>query len=115
MITRISHSKSMGICSGAQGQLTLHSVVESGRFSNSSEIAWLSSLPAIMEKIRSKMKALDWSQVFPQYNPIGAICCHGNQSSDPMWPKTLCSLSHTLMMVLAKWSQRYSYLKVLGK
>ena len=25
---------------------------------------------------------------FPHYNPMGAICCHGNQSSDPIWPKT---------------------------
>ena len=24
----------------------------------------------------------------PHYNPMGAICCHGNQSSDPTWPKT---------------------------
>ena len=26
--------------------------------------------------------------VFFHYNPMGAICCHGNQSSDPIWPKT---------------------------
>ena len=25
---------------------------------------------------------------FPHYNPMGDICCHGNQSSDPIWPKT---------------------------
>ena len=25
---------------------------------------------------------------FPHYNPMGAIRCHGNQSSDPIWPKT---------------------------
>ena len=25
---------------------------------------------------------------FPHYNPMGAFCCHGNQSSDPIWPKT---------------------------
>ena len=24
---------------------------------------------------------------FP-YNSMGAICCHGNQCSDPTWPKT---------------------------
>ena len=23
------------------------------------------------------MKELEWSQGFPHYNPIGAICCHG--------------------------------------
>ena len=31
-----------------------------------------------------KMKQLEWSQDFSHYNPIGAICCHGNQSSDPI-------------------------------
>ena len=25
---------------------------------------------------------------FPHYIPMGAICCHGNQSSDPTWSKT---------------------------
>ena len=29
-----------------------------------------------------KMKPLEWSQDFPHYNPMGAICCHRNQSSD---------------------------------
>ena len=42
-----------------------------------------------------KMKALEWSQHFPHYNPMGAIRCHGHQSSDPIWPKTLRSLSPT--------------------
>ena len=27
-------------------------------------------------------------QHFPHYNPMGAICCHGNQSSNPTWSKT---------------------------
>ena len=61
--------------------------------SNSFEMLWKSSLPARIKKIRSKMKALEWSQYFPHYNPIGAICCHGNQSSVLIWPKTSCSLS----------------------
>ena len=25
---------------------------------------------------------------FPLYNPMGAICCHRNQTSSPIWPKT---------------------------
>ena len=45
-------------------------------------------LPASMNKIRIKMKALEWTQHFPHYNPMGAICCHGNQSSNPTWSKT---------------------------
>ena len=57
-----SHYKSMGIFPGAQGQLTPQSLVRSGRVSNSSEMLWMSSLPASMKKIRSKMKALEWTQ-----------------------------------------------------
>ena len=83
-----SHYKSMGIFQIAQGQLTPQSLVRSCRISNSSEILWMFSLPASMKKIRSKMKALEWTQHFPHYNPIGAICCHGNQSSNPTWSKT---------------------------
>ena len=83
-----SHYKSMGIFPDAQGQLTPQSLVRSGRISNSSEMLWMFSLPASMKKIRSKMKALEWSQAFSHYNSMGDICCHGNQSSNPIWPKT---------------------------
>ena len=83
-----SHYKSMGIFTDAQGQLYPQSLVRSGRISNSSEIIWMSLLPASMKKIRSKMKALECSQHFPHYNPMGAICCHGNQSSNSTWSKT---------------------------
>ena len=83
-----SHYKSMGIFPDAQGQLTPQSLVESGPNSNLSEILWLSLLTVSMKKIRSKMKALACSQHFPHYNPMGAIRCHGHQSSDPIWSKT---------------------------
>ena len=78
----------MGIFPDAQGQLTPQSLVGSGRISNSSEMLWMFSLPASMKKIRSKMKALEWTHYFPHYNPMGAIRCHGNQSSNPTWSKT---------------------------
>ena len=48
-----SHYMSMGIFPDAQGQLTLQSLIRSGRISNSSEMLWLSSLPASMKKILS--------------------------------------------------------------
>ena len=83
-----SHYKSMGIFTDAQGQLTPQSLVRSGLISNLSEMLWMFSLPASMKKIQSKVKALEWSQHFPHYNPMGAICCHGHQSSNPIWPKT---------------------------
>ena len=82
------HYKSMGIFPDAQGQLTPQSLVRSGRISNLSQMLWMFSLPASMKKIRSKMKALEWSQHFSHYNPMGAISCHGHQSSDPIWSKT---------------------------
>ena len=34
-----------------------------------------------------KMKEIERSQDFFHYNPMGAICCHGNKSSDPIYPK----------------------------
>ena len=74
----------MGIFLDAQGQLTHKSLVQSCQILNPSEILWLSLLPARIKKNQSKMKELEWSQGFPHYNPMGAICCHGNQSSDPM-------------------------------
>ena len=57
-----SHYKSMGIFPDAQGQLTLQSLVPSGRISNSSEMLWMSSLPASMKKIRLKIEVLECSQ-----------------------------------------------------
>ena len=83
-----SHYKPMEIFPDAQWQLTHKSLVESCRISNPSEILWLSLLPARIKKNKSKMKELEWPQDFPHYNPMGAICCHGNQSSDPILPKT---------------------------
>ena len=61
------------------------------------------SLPASMKKIRLRMKSLECSQHFPHYNLVGAIRCHAHQSSDPIWTKTLCSLSPTPKMVQIKF------------
>ena len=81
-----SHYKSMGIFPDAQGQLTHKSLVGSCWISKPFKTLWLFSLPARIKKIQSKMKELEWSQGFPHYNPMGAICCHGNQRSDPIRP-----------------------------
>ena len=93
----------MGIFPDAQGQLTHKSLVESCRISNPFEMLWLSLLPARIKKNESKMKKLEWSQDFPHYNPMGAICCHESQSSDLILPKTSCNQSHTPMMLLMKF------------
>ena len=79
-----SHYKSMGIFPDAQGQLTHKSLVGSCQILNPFESLWLSLLPARIKKNKLKMKELEWSQDFSNYNPMGAICCHGNQSSDPI-------------------------------
>ena len=97
------HCKSMGIFPDAQGQLTHKSLVGSCGISNPFEILWLSLLLARIKKNKSKMKELEWSQDFPHYIPLGAICCHGNQSSDPIGPKTFCSQSPTPMMLQMKF------------
>ena len=99
METAFSHYKSMGNFFDAQGQ----SVVQSGRNSNSSEILCLSSLPASTKRIGLKTTEKRWRHRFPHYKSMGAFCCHGNQSFDPICPKTLCSLSPTLVMLHIKF------------
>ena len=98
-----SHYKPMGIFSDVQGQLTPQSVVRAGQNSNSSQLSCMSSLPASMKRVGWKTGEKKWRHRFLHYNPIGAFCCHGNQSSDPIWPKTKCSLSPNPMMLLIKF------------
>ena len=52
----------------------------SGRNSNSFKLSWLSSLPARMNKIQSKMKALERSQHFSHYKSTGSRIA---SSADP--------------------------------
>ena len=103
METAFSHCKSMEIFLDAQGQLTPSSVVQSGRKSNSFEILCISSLPASMKRIGSKATEKRWKHRFPHYKSMGAFCCHGNQSFDPICPKTSCSLSPTPVMLHIKF------------
>ena len=53
--------------SDAQEQITLLLVVVSGRNLNSSKLSSMSSLPARMRMINSKMKELECSQGFSHY------------------------------------------------
>ena len=55
--------------SDTQGQITLESVVVSGRNLNSSKLSCMSSLPARMRMIESKMK--ECSQDFSHYKSMG--------------------------------------------
>ena len=64
----ISHCKSMQILYDAHSltpQLTPQSEVGYTLNSNSYKLLWLSLYPARTKKIKSKMKALEWSQHYP--------------------------------------------------
>ena len=57
--------------SDAQGQITLVLVSVSGRNLNSSKLLCISSLPARMRMIDTKMKELECSQDFSHYKSMG--------------------------------------------
>ena len=57
--------------SDTQGQITLESVVVSGRNLNSSKLLCMSSLPARMRMIKSKMKELECSQDYSHFKSMG--------------------------------------------
>ena len=65
----------------------------------------MSSLPASIKRIKSKTTEKRWRHHFPHYKSMGAFCCHGNQSFDPICLKTLCSLSPTPVMLHIKFDQ----------
>ena len=75
--------------------------------SNSSEILCMSSLPASIKRIGSKATEKRWRHHFPHYKSMGAFCCHGHQSFDPIWLKTLCSLSPPPVMLHIKFDQHW--------
>ena len=56
--------------SDAHGQITLKSVVVSGGNLNSSKLSCMSSLPAKMRMIESKMKELECSQDYSHYKSM---------------------------------------------
>ena len=65
----------------------------------------MSSLPASIKRIRSRATEKRWRHCFPHYKSMRAFCCHGNQSFDPICPKTLCNLSPTPVMLHIKFDQ----------
>ena len=46
-----------------------------------------------------------WRHHFPHYNSMGAFCCHGHQSYDPICLKTLCCLFPPPLMLHIKFDQ----------
>ena len=57
--------------SDVQGQITLELVVVSDQNLNSSKLSCMSSFPARMRLIKSKMKELECSQDFSHYKSMG--------------------------------------------
>ena len=101
---RFSHYKPMGIFSDVQGQLTPQSVVRAGR--NSKLVRRSHACHHYLQVWKGsdeKQARKKWRHRFLHYNPMGAFCCHGNQSSDPIWPKTIYSLSPNPMMLQIKF------------
>ena len=76
--------------SDAQGQITLELVVVSGRNLNSSKLSCMSSLPARMRMIVSKMKELECSQDISHYKSMGFFfrCSTAANTAvlGPIWP-----------------------------
>ena len=72
--------------SDAQGQITLVLVSVSGRNLNSSKLSCMSSLPARMRMIDSKMKELEWSQDFSHNKSMGIFQRAANSAVlGPIW------------------------------
>ena len=89
------------------------SVLESGRNLELIQVLTYVIVTCKYEKDPINNSRENLATPFPHYNPMGAICCHGDQSSDPIWPKTLCRLSPTLMMLQIKFGCN-SCLKLLS-
>ena len=73
----------------AQGQ-TPELVVVSGRITNSFKLSCISSSPARMKMIQSKMKELEWSQHFSHYKSMRIFSRHSRAANFtvhcPIWP-----------------------------
>ena len=57
------------------------------------------------KKDRIKSNRESWRHHFPHYKTMGAFCCRGHQSFDPICLKTLCSLSPPPVTLHIKFEQ----------
>ena len=60
----------------------------------------MSSLPAKMKKIRSKMKALERTQHFPHYNSMVAM-----ETSGRIWPNSELIQALTYVLITSKYEK----------
>ena len=94
--------------SDAQGQITLESVVVSGRNWNSSKLSCMSSLPTRMKLIHTKMKELEWSQDFSHYKSMGIFQNAQGQLTAVLgriWPKFELVRDIIVVLVTCKYEE----------
>ena len=89
--------------SDAQGQITLELVAVSGRNSSSSKLSCMSSLPARMRMIDSKMKELECSQDFSHYKSMGIF----PDAQGQLTPQSLVRSGRFSNLSEMLWSSRY--------
>ena len=90
-------------------------MVRSGRNLNLSEILCMSFVACKYKKYQIKNNREKVKVSF--FPPMGAFCCHGNQSFDPIRPKISLSPTPGMLHItfdqdLANWLQRHSGSKV---
>ena len=94
------------IFSDAQEQITLVLVVVSGRNLNSFKLSCMSSLPARMRLIESKMKELECSQDFSHYKSMGFFSRRPRAANSavlgPIWPNVELVLDVMDVLVTCK-------------
>ena len=116
--------------SDAQGQITLETVVVSGRNWNSSKLSCMSLLPTRTKLIHTKMKELEWSQdfyhnksmeIFPdaqgQLTPQSLVESGPNSNlSEILWLSLLpASMKKIQLKIKAlECSQDFSHYKSMG-
>ena len=104
METAFSHYKSMGFLD-AKGQLTPWSVIQSGRNSNSSEILFMSSLPASIKRIGSKTTEKRWRHHFLIISQWGFSVAMETRVLIQSAPKLNAAFPPTPMMLHIKFDQ----------
>ena len=82
----------------AQGQITLESVVVSGRNLNSSKLSCMSLLPARMRVIESKIMELECSQDYSHYKSMGIFPDAQGQLTPQSLVRT-CRISNSFEML----------------
>ena len=102
--------------SDVQGQTTLVFVVVCGRNSNLSKLLCMSSLPAKMRLIKSKMKELECSQSFSHYKTMGIFSRRSRAANSavlgPIWPNFELVLD--VMDVLVTYQYEEDPIKIRG-